>query len=268
MWSGVATIRRTIPTKSRRSRPGIDFIEQAISVHTNRGNIQILKLAAAQRQLDAAIRMKFSGEDVLAVHIVAAAALGLLRDKAKQRGRYVLADSIRAGLYSYAHALVAGTLSSADEALLNSDPQLQIMISDIAAGIKVGTIVSESDISALASEDWRPFTKVANFLKHADRDPDAYLADDEVDNDTVLLTAAGALKMITGTTTPEIDVFYVNWMLEYEPETKLQGVAEEIASALRTVKPATKNRACLRLIKMLKSRRAKLRAIDSDQKKK
>ena len=51
------------------------------------------KLAAAQRQLCAAIRMFFDGEDELAVHTVASAAYGILRDLKAERGRDEAADN-------------------------------------------------------------------------------------------------------------------------------------------------------------------------------
>ena len=49
--------------------------------------IHITKIAAAKRQLDAAIRMFFAGEDELAVHTIAAAAFRVLRDLHKKRGK-------------------------------------------------------------------------------------------------------------------------------------------------------------------------------------
>ena len=50
------------------------------------------KTSAAQRQIDAAIRILFSGEDLLAVHIIASAALGILKDLAKKRGISLTGD--------------------------------------------------------------------------------------------------------------------------------------------------------------------------------
>lgn len=46
----------------------------------------ITKLEAASRQLDEAIRMFFEGRDALAIHTLAAAAQGILRDVAKAIG--------------------------------------------------------------------------------------------------------------------------------------------------------------------------------------
>ena len=56
------------------------------------GKIYVTKLAAAQRQLCAAIRMFFAGEDELAVHTVASAAYRVLSDLKAERGRDEAAD--------------------------------------------------------------------------------------------------------------------------------------------------------------------------------
>src|SRR5258708_8972556 len=48
--------------------------------------LHVTKLAAAGRQLRAAIRMYFSGEDELAIHTVAAASYRLLADLKAERG--------------------------------------------------------------------------------------------------------------------------------------------------------------------------------------
>jgi hypothetical protein len=48
--------------------------------------IRINKLEAAQRQIDAAIRMTFNNEDAIAIHSVAAAAHRIVKDLCEQRG--------------------------------------------------------------------------------------------------------------------------------------------------------------------------------------
>jgi hypothetical protein len=48
--------------------------------------IQMNKMDVARRQLDAAIRMTFGGEDPIAVHSVAAAGYQIIRDICKRRG--------------------------------------------------------------------------------------------------------------------------------------------------------------------------------------
>ena len=48
--------------------------------------IRVTKIQAAQRQIDAAIRMLFGNEDPVAIHTVAMAGFRILRDLTKQRG--------------------------------------------------------------------------------------------------------------------------------------------------------------------------------------
>jgi hypothetical protein len=48
--------------------------------------IKINKIDAAKRQLDAAIRMTFSGEDPVAIHAIAAGAHRIIRDICQKRG--------------------------------------------------------------------------------------------------------------------------------------------------------------------------------------
>ena len=57
--------------------------------------LEITKPTAAQRQIDAAIRLLFSDEDALAVHTVAAAAHRIALDLAENRGHNPYAESLR-----------------------------------------------------------------------------------------------------------------------------------------------------------------------------
>jgi hypothetical protein len=72
--------------------------------------LQISKIAAAQRQLDAAIRMFFDQEDELAIHTVAAAAFQVLRDVTKKRGRHFTLEVFRTGIWVIAKQYADGTL--------------------------------------------------------------------------------------------------------------------------------------------------------------
>src|ERR1700734_3571163 len=70
--------------------------------------VYITKTAAAQRQLDAAIRMHLANEDSLAIHTVASAAFRILRDLKEKRGSGQLKEAMSAGLFAYADDLVSG----------------------------------------------------------------------------------------------------------------------------------------------------------------
>jgi len=57
-------------------------------------NAQTNKIEAAQRQIDAAIRMIFAKEDPLAIHTIAAASLQILKDLSKHRGGNLVTNSL------------------------------------------------------------------------------------------------------------------------------------------------------------------------------
>jgi hypothetical protein len=67
-------------------------------------------LAAASRQLNAAIRMFFVKEDELAIHTVASAAFRILRDVTKKRGKNFTAEVFRNGIYRIAQQYAEGRL--------------------------------------------------------------------------------------------------------------------------------------------------------------
>lgn len=94
--------------------------------------MQISKIAAAQRQLDAAIRMFFQREDELAIHTVAAAAFQILRDITKRRGRHFTSEVFKAGLLSIAKQYVQGTLLPHEKAIVEGS-----IIAELAEHIRV-----------------------------------------------------------------------------------------------------------------------------------
>ena len=80
-------------------------------------SVDITKSTAAQRQIDAAIRMLFSDEDALAVHTVAAAAhrivLDLTEKRSGARGKSLYAESVREALTTLCRDLLGMSPSSA-----------------------------------------------------------------------------------------------------------------------------------------------------------
>ena len=70
----------------------------------------ITKHSAAQRQIDAAIRILFSGEDVLAAHTVVAAAHRIVLDIAENRNSNPYTESIKNYSYPISSAIRGGTL--------------------------------------------------------------------------------------------------------------------------------------------------------------
>lgn len=103
--------------------------------------VHLTKLAAAERQLNAAIRMFLMNEDELAVHTVAAAAFRILRDyKEKERGRSELADTLKRGFFYTARDLVVGKF------VPDLGEKVTQCVHEIAAAIKRGEIKSPADV--------------------------------------------------------------------------------------------------------------------------
>jgi hypothetical protein len=82
-------------------------------VRKKTAELYVTKLAAAQRQLHAAIRMTFLAENELAIHTVVSASYRILRDLKRRRGRNEYVDWWRQSLYYIAYELASGKLTSA-----------------------------------------------------------------------------------------------------------------------------------------------------------
>ncbi len=104
----------------------------------------ITKQAAAQRQLDAAIRMTLAGEDELAIHTVAAAAYGIVRAlKEAKRERSEFRDQLGLGIFLFANDLTSGKL---DKVPADFTDTLAGIITDVSAAIKRGEITNEEEV--------------------------------------------------------------------------------------------------------------------------
>jgi hypothetical protein len=177
-------------------------------VSESRETVRILKLAAAQRQLDAAIRMTFAEEHALAITAVAAAAYRVLHDIKAQRGHVVLADEWRDGMLGVARALANGTLTEEEIKSFKAASDMWSAIVMLAEQIKV--VGADRKISELRSivdvhvptdtekGHWRAFCKVPNFLKHAEKDHDKYLSADEVNPDNLILAGCNLYMDLCG----------------------------------------------------------------------
>jgi hypothetical protein len=128
----------------------------------------ITKQAAAQRQIDTAIRMLFlHGEDFCATHTVAAAARSILQHLAGARGVGYMYETRRSleELYRKQHGLDPAEDAVEDE-------------------INRKTNAIEKD-----KKTWNYRNKATNFLKHADKDPDDVLSLAEVNPCWVIMDA-------------------------------------------------------------------------------
>ena len=152
--------------------------------------IYVTKLAAAQRQLRAAIRMYFYGEDELAVHTVASAAYCLISDLKSQRGRDEVGDYYLTMVFYAVRSYRRGQLPS----YLADNPKSLRWIHQMAEELPITATSKYEDVVASVSPDvsqkfWRERNKISNFLKHADRDAIAHISIEEVDNLTLLKQA-------------------------------------------------------------------------------
>ena len=135
-------------------------------------DILISKATAAQRQIDAAIRMLFAGEDPLAVHTVAAAAKNIIDDLASQRGTPVVNEI---------NDMWADTVRSTFTSLSGAAPSEDAIRDDLQSFRK-----------------WfRGMTnRPANFLKHADTDASGHLNMQSLETDFLLLQACTVYRIL------------------------------------------------------------------------
>jgi hypothetical protein len=234
-------------------------------VNEARGTLRILKLAAAQRQLDAAIRMTFADEDSLAITTVAAAAYGILRNIAEKRGRKVLAEEWRDGVLGVARALARGTLAKEEIDLFKKAdawPVIVMLAEEIrteGADRKISELRSIVDVAIPTDTEtrhWRAATRVPNFLKHADRDYDASLSEGEIQPASLILAACNLYFDLIGRITPEMRVWslnelHVNRNLALAQPNRLW---ERMIKALRSAGTKQRGSVAMELIAILKNR--------------
>jgi len=224
--------------------------EKQATVHIN-------KILAAKRQLGAAIRLYFIEEDELAIHTIASAAFRILRDVLKSRQVDSLAaEMVQEGLYVLGRQLAEQTISEEKMEFLKADRETFATIEKIADEIKkqgVNFDRNQIGIKHSSKEDQRAWlSKAANFLKHADRDLDELLDLDEVKNEELLMGACCAYIRLMKKPTPEITVFFANWLLNENREDCAAAVVEELCSELRQTPTAKRRQVCREMIQRLK----------------
>lgn len=156
----------------------------------HQADIHITKLEAARRQLCTAIRMYFAEEDELAIHTVASAAYGIIRDLKEQRGRDEVGDNFLTSIFYAVRDYKAGTLPS----YLANNPEIMKFVTELADQLPITESTKIEDIEVRVSPDtkrtyWKNRNKVSNFLKHANRDSSAHISVGEVDNLFLLMLA-------------------------------------------------------------------------------
>ena len=163
--------------------------------------IHITKLVAARRQLQAAIRMFFAGEDELAVHTVASAAYSLIKDIKRSRGRDEVADVYSAMLFYNVRDYRRGTLprNLADNAeYMKHVREWAEALPSITKNSKyedLGVTIPREVVRRF----WKGRNKVFNFLKHADDDSDKHISQEEIKNYELLIQASASYQGLEGT---------------------------------------------------------------------
>lgn len=155
------------------------------------------KAGAAERMVVSAIIMAERGLDPLAIHVVAASALNVLRDLIDKAGDDYVDQILKIGAFTVALARVKG-----EPEPLPTNAAMDAVVENVVGGINAGEVVKASDlIITLSAAERRQLleyiVKPYNFLKHADRDPLATLDDDDIDPDGAIAHALTALTMIS-----------------------------------------------------------------------
>lgn len=136
--------------------------------------VALTKQAAARRLISSAVILARVEGDPLAIHLLAASALNLLRELLRGRGPDYVSRAIVEGLFQAASRLALG-----EPAPFATDPYTDELLREIAERIKSGNLRSADDIKvtgpSVEYEHMKHITGPFNFLKHADRDPLAHL---------------------------------------------------------------------------------------------
>jgi hypothetical protein len=216
-------------------------------VNPPKGTVQVTKIAAAQRQLDAAIRMFFVREDELATHTVAAAAFQILRDLTKNRGGHFTAKVFRQGILNTAKLYVAGTLPPDKKAIIDGSGLMTIIAPLMADIQEQGDRFDPKriDVNVSKQEEHKLWlSQTTAFLKHADRDADGSLSPEDLDNEKILMATCSAYLEIMKTPTPEIAAYFAFWAAQNHEIDRLAKEIQPFARQLEAVNEAMRYELC------------------------
>lgn len=215
--------------------------------------LHLTKLAAAERQLRAAIRLYFAGEDELAIHTIASAAYRLLADLKTERGMDEAANAYLTSIFYVVRDYRRGTLPNE----MTSDPEFMEWVRGIADQLPIDGDSKVGDVSVTipqkaAGEFWNRRNKVANFLKHADRDSSVSISLDEVDNLLLLMQCYSAYMDITRNELGnEGFVFQLFLGANRKDQSATPSHGDELVQKLAEVKEADRLHFCSILISQL-----------------
>lgn len=219
-------------------------------------SLHVTKLAAAKRQLQAAIRMFFMPEDDLAVHTIAAAAYGLLKDIKSARGLSEAADNYLTSIFYLVRDYRRGALPdhmTGDSAFMSEVESIAAQLSPITADSKLSD-VRVSIAPDLERKYWNDTNRAVNFLKHADRDTDGALALDEIDNQLLLAKCYCAYQDVAPDDLGNEGLVFQVFITANNPAYKVGGTSfDSLILSMRKLSAERQLEACYRAILELKA---------------
>ena len=214
--------------------------------------VHITKIAAAGRQLDAAIRLFFMNEDELAIHTVAAAAFRILRDVSDNQDKNFTTEVFKLGIYNIAKRYAEGTVPEPELKLIKNSGIMPI-VEKIVADPDFDHELIEVNINKVTEQRAWP-SKTANFLKHADRDVDEHLPIDEVENEKLLMAGCAAYLHLMRVPTPEIMAYYAFWAAKNDAVAEVGSEARGLAERIVKLPEAKRHGECAKFIQQLKTK--------------
>ncbi len=155
--------------------------------------VHITKLAAAQRQLRAAIRLYFMDEDELAIHTVASAAYRLINDLKTARGMSEATDTHVVSIFYVVRDFRRGALPKH----ILENAEMMKWVTEMAEQLPIAAESEIEDVTAHIGKAatrafWAKRNEASNFLKHADKDSQSHMSLEKVDNFALLMQAMAA----------------------------------------------------------------------------
>ena len=178
-------------------------------------NIYVTKLECAGRLLREAIHLFFEQRDELAVHVIGSAAYGILKDLTEHNERNQAAEVVCSVPFYLVRDYHRGTLPRS----FQSNRALIKFIEELAQqhSIKASHEFKDFEIRMDRTDTgryWRENNKVANFLKHAQQDPDDKLDMGSVNNLFLLMQASASYAGLGKILEPEFDVLMIYHAVE------------------------------------------------------
>ncbi|MEX8518156.1 MAG: hypothetical protein AB3X44_06545 [Leptothrix sp. (in: b-proteobacteria)] len=213
--------------------------------------LHVNKLSAAKRQLQAAIRLFFMEEDELAVHTVASASYGLLKDLKKARGLSEAADNYLTMFFYLVRDFRRGTLPDH----MTSDLTMMAEIKRIADDLSPITADSKlSDVQVTVSPSmekkyWNESNQTANFLKHADRDTEGTLSIEKVENKLLLMKCCSAYRDIAPDDLGNEGLVFAAFTVASNPAHQASGTAfDSLLESMKRVPDERRMALCYKVI--------------------